>query len=80
MKTYIFTTPKTFHGPTIGYHDLKIINNTNIAIGFLGNAMMNKIVGVTTVNKDDDLHVLNVANDLERLGGREASEGIQGNK
>jgi hypothetical protein len=69
LKTNIFTTPTTFHGPTIGYHDLKIIDNTNIAIGFLANATMNKIMGVSTVNKDDDLPVLNVANELEFLGG-----------
>jgi hypothetical protein len=69
LKTNTFTTPTTFHGPTIGYHDLKIINNTNIAIGFLGNATMNKIVGATTVNKDDDIPMLNVANELERLWG-----------
>jgi hypothetical protein len=80
LKIDIFTPPTTFHGPTIGYHDLKIIDKTNIAIGFLGNATMNKIVVATTVNKDDDLLVLNVANELEHLGGREASEGMQGNK
>jgi hypothetical protein len=69
LKTNIFTTPTTFHEPTIGYHDLKIIDNTNISIGFLGNATMNTIVGATTVNKDDDLRVLNVANELEHLWG-----------
>jgi hypothetical protein len=55
----------TFHGPTIGCHDLKIIDNTNIAIGFLGNATMNIIVGATTVNKDDDRPMLNITNDIE---------------
>jgi hypothetical protein len=79
-KTYIFTTPTTFHGPTIGYHDLKIIDSTNITIGFLGNAMMNKIVGATIVNKDDDLPILNIANELEGLWSREVSEGMQGNE
>jgi hypothetical protein len=64
LKTHIFTMPTTFHGPTIGYNDLKIIDNTNIAIGFMGNAMMNKIVGATIVNKDDDLSILNIANEL----------------
>jgi len=72
--------PTTFHGPTIGYHNLKIIDNTNIAIGFLGNEMMNKIVAATTLNKDDDLHVLNMANELEGLWGREVTEGMQENK
>jgi hypothetical protein len=52
----------------------------NIAIGFLGNVMMNKIVGATIVNKDDDLPILNIANDIEGLWSREASEGIQGNE
>jgi hypothetical protein len=50
LNMYIFTTPTTFHGPTIGYHDLKIIDNKNITIGFLGNVTMNKIMGATTVN------------------------------
>jgi hypothetical protein len=80
LKTYIFTMPTKFHGPTIGYHDLKIIDNTNIEIGFLGNAMMNKIVGATTFNKDDDLPMLNIANELEGLWSREANEGMQGNE
>jgi hypothetical protein len=80
LKMDIFTTPTTFHGPTIGYHDLKIIDKMNIAIGFLGNVTMNKNVGPTTINKDDDLYVLNVSNELECLWGQEASEGMQGNK
>jgi hypothetical protein len=67
LKTYIFTMPTKFHGPTIGYHDLKIIDNTNISIGFLGNATMNKIVGATIVNKNDDLPILNIDNELEGL-------------
>jgi hypothetical protein len=37
LSTNIFAMPTTFHGPTIGYHDLKIINITNIEISFLGN-------------------------------------------
>jgi hypothetical protein len=41
---------------------------------------MNKIVGATTVNKDDDLPMLNIANELEGLWSREASEGMQGNE
>ena len=79
LKTNIFTPPTTFHGTNIGYHDLKIIDNMNIAIGLLGNEMMNKIVAATIVKKDDDLPVLNVANELESLEGWEASEGMQGN-
>jgi hypothetical protein len=61
--------PTIFHGPTIGYHDLKIIDSTNIAIGFLGNATVNKIVCATTFNRDDDLPMLNVVNELEHLWG-----------
>jgi hypothetical protein len=80
LKTYIFTMTTTFHGPTIGYHDLKIIESMNIEIGFLGNATMNKIVGATTVNKDDDIPMLNIVNELEGLWRREASEGMQGNE
>jgi hypothetical protein len=34
----------------------------------------------TTVNKDDDLPIINVANELEYLGVREASEVMKGNK
>jgi hypothetical protein len=63
LKKKIFTMPTTFHGPTIGYYDLKIIDSMNITIGFLGNATMNKIVGAITANKDDDLHMLNIANE-----------------
>jgi hypothetical protein len=77
LKTYIFTTPTTFHGPTIGYHDLKLFDSTNIAIGFLGNVAVNKIMGASTVNKDDYFPMLNIANEIEGLCSREASEGMQ---
>jgi len=79
LETDIFTTPSTFHGPTIGNHDLKFVDCSDIAISFLGNAVMNKIMGVATVNEDDDLPMLNVTNYLEGLERREASESIQGN-
>jgi hypothetical protein len=52
----------------------------NIEIGFMGNGTMNKTVGATTINKDDDLPMVNVANEIERLGGQEASEDMKGNK
>ena len=45
---------------TIGNHDLEIIDSMNIAMGFLGDATMNKIVGPATINQDDDLSVLDV--------------------
>jgi hypothetical protein len=79
LETHIFTTPPTVHGPTIGNHDLKIIHCLDIAISFLGNAVMNKIMGASTINKDGDFPMLNVTNYLEGLGSREASERIQGN-
>jgi hypothetical protein len=52
----------------------------NIEIGFLGNVMMNKIVGATTINNDDYLPILNIANGLEGLWSRELSECFQGNE
>jgi hypothetical protein len=73
---YIFTIPSTFHGPAIGNHDLEIIDCTNIAINFLGNAVMNKTIGASTINKNDELPMLDVANYLEGLGRRETSERI----
>ena len=68
--------PSTFHGPTIGNHDLKIIDNMDIAISFLGNAMMNKIMGSYTINKNDDLPMLIVTNYLMGLGRKESSKRI----
>jgi hypothetical protein len=41
--------------------------------------MMNKIMGASTVNEDDDLLMLNVTNELEGLGSIEASEIIKVN-
>jgi hypothetical protein len=76
LETHIFTTPSTFHGPAIGNHDLKIIDCPDIAISFLGNVAMNKIMGASTINKNDDLHMLDVTNYLEALGSREANERI----
>ena len=79
LKTNIFTPPTTFHGPTIDNHDLKIIDGMDVAMSFLGNVAMNKIMGASTVNKDDDLLMINVTNYLEGLGSIESSESIQGN-
>ena len=52
----------------------------DIEIDFLGNEMMNKIIGASTVNKDYDLPMLNVDNELQVLGRRKASEGMQRNQ
>jgi hypothetical protein len=62
FETRIFTTPSTFHGPAIGNHDLEIIDYMDITISFLGNATMNKIMGASTINKNDDLPMLDVGN------------------
>ena len=62
LETRIFTTPSTFHGPTIGNHDLEIIDCPDIEIIFLGNASMTKIMGASTINKNDDLPMLDVTN------------------
>jgi hypothetical protein len=42
--------PPTFHGTSIGNHDLKVVDYMDITIGFLGNVMMNKIMSDATVN------------------------------
>ena len=76
LVTHIFKTSSTFHGATIGNHELEIIDCMDIAMSFLGNVAMNKIMGASTINKNDDLPMLNVTNYLEGLGRREASEKI----
>jgi hypothetical protein len=58
FEPHIFTTSPTFHGTSIGNHDLKIIDYTDITIDFLSNAVMNKIMGVSTVNEDGDFFIL----------------------
>jgi hypothetical protein len=58
---------------------LKVVYSSDIVISFLGNASINKIMGVSIVNEDDDLPMLNVTNELEGLGSIESSESIQGN-
>jgi hypothetical protein len=50
LEMHIFTTPPTFHGTSIGNLDFKIVDCMNITIGFLGNMMMNKIMGATISN------------------------------
>jgi hypothetical protein len=60
LEMHIFTTPSTFHGTTIGNHDLEIIDGMDVAMSFLGNAAMNKIMGVSTINQNDDLLMLDV--------------------
>jgi hypothetical protein len=68
--------PSTFHGATIGNHDLEIIDCMDVVMSFLGNAEMNKIMGASTINEDDDLPMHNVTNELEGLGRKESSESI----
>jgi hypothetical protein len=60
LEMHIFTAPATFHRATIGNHDVEIIDSMDIAMGFLGDAAMNKIMGAATINQDDDLSVLDV--------------------
>jgi hypothetical protein len=79
LETHIFTIPSTFHGTTIGNHDLEIIDGMDVAMSFLGNATMNKIMGAATINQNDDLPMLDVTDYLEGLGSGEASESIEGN-
>jgi hypothetical protein len=50
LETHIFTTPPTFHGTSIGNHDLKIVDCMDITMGFLSNATVNEIMSATTVN------------------------------
>jgi hypothetical protein len=57
LESHIFTSSPTFHGTTIGNHDLKIIDDSNVTIDFLGNAAMNKFMGATTIHKDDDFPI-----------------------
>ena len=61
LETHIFITCSTFHGTTIGNHDLEIIDSMDVEMSFLGNAARNKIMGAATINKNDDLHMLDVA-------------------
>jgi hypothetical protein len=62
LEMYIFTTPSSFHGAAIGNHDLEIIDCMYIAMSFLGNVVMNKIMCASTINKNDDLPMLHVTN------------------
>jgi hypothetical protein len=47
----------TFHGTSIGNHDLKIVDYMDIEMGFLRNASMNEIMSATTINENDDLPI-----------------------
>jgi hypothetical protein len=62
LEMHIFTTPSTFHGASIGNHDLETIDCMDIAMSFLGNAVMSKIMGASTIHKNDDLPMLDVIN------------------
>jgi hypothetical protein len=79
FETHIFIAPSTFHGTTIGNHDLEIVDNMDVAMSFLGNAVMNKIMGASTINQNDDLSMLDLTDQLEGLGSGESSESIEAN-
>jgi hypothetical protein len=48
----------------------------DITMSFLGNAVMNKIMGASTIYQNDDLPIVDVTDYLEGLGSREDSESI----
>jgi hypothetical protein len=49
---------------------LEIIDGMDLAMSFLGNSAMNKIMGASTINQNDDLPMLDVIDDLEGLGSK----------
>jgi hypothetical protein len=57
LESHIFTSSPSFHGTTIGNHDLKIIDWTDVTIDLLGNVMMDNVLGVATVHKDDNFPI-----------------------
>ena len=60
LEVHIFTMPSTFYGTTIGNYDLEIVDSMDVALSFLGNVAMNKIMGASTINQNDDLLMLDV--------------------
>jgi hypothetical protein len=62
LEMHIFKIPSTFHGTTIGNHDLEFIDGMDVAMSFLGNAVMNKIMGAATISRNNDLLILDVTN------------------
>jgi hypothetical protein len=62
LEMHIFKALATFHRTTIGNHDLEIVDDMDVAMGFLGNVTMNKIMGTSTINQNDDLSMLDVTN------------------
>jgi hypothetical protein len=60
LEMFIFIVPSTFHGTTIGNHDLEIVDGMDVAMSFLGNVVMNKIMGASAINQNDDLLILDV--------------------
>jgi hypothetical protein len=77
LEMHNFKMTSTFHGTTIDNHDLEIIDGMDVAMSFLGNASMNKIMGVATINQNYDLPILDVTDYLEGLGSGEDSESIE---
>jgi len=51
-----------FHGSSIKNHDLKVIDNMDIEMGLLSNASMNKFIGVSFIDEDNDFMILDIAN------------------
>jgi hypothetical protein len=62
LKAHIFTMTPTFHGTSISNHDLKVVDCMDIEMGLLRNSTVNKVMGVSTVDEDNDLMMLDIAN------------------
>jgi hypothetical protein len=56
LQAHIFTMTPTFHGTSISNHDLKVIDGMDIAMGLLRNSSMNKVMGVSTIDEDNDFN------------------------
>ena len=62
LQVHIVTTTSTFHGPSICNHDLEVVYYMDITMCLLDDSVINKVMGATGVNEDNDFMMLEVAN------------------
>lgn len=60
LEWHIFKASPTFNHPFINYHNLKLGNWVDIAMGFLFHSFVDKIVSATTINQSYNFAVLDI--------------------
>ena len=68
LESHIFTTPPTFHHPTIDYHNFKFGHIVDMIMQFFNQSLVNKFMGDSIVNQHYHFGLLDVTHNFQGFG------------